>query len=336
MGLHPDFHARGDDVATFGVRMIRIGKQLVLRCRITEVKEREAVQSACVPDLLSNGSVGTLRVGEIVEFNIPVRARQEHDRDRLDFQLPLQNVNMLKRSKVKRVIPRQRAQQRFDLGGHLPVVDQTHVVPFRNRPNDLGETFFKNARPLTGGRPPCVTESRKVLQFPDHTTSVSEVSSRFLRPVTTQVQIVFPDDQDHLLGNRPCCPRIVLQHCGGSIQSRRTVRERDHRNPSLSVIGVLEAGQSVAPVSAMLDEGCEVVAVESSELLKYSCNAFQEAVNGSDISIVCVGTPSTLSGSLDLAYVETVSQQLAGALRRKDAPQARHSCRAFGQAVGLR
>ena len=48
----------------------------------------------------------------------------------------------------------------------------------------------------------------------------------------------------------------------------------DFRNPSLSVIGVLEPGQSVAPVSAMLDEGCEVVAVESAELLKYSCNAF--------------------------------------------------------------
>lgn len=90
MGLYPDFHVRGDDVATFGVRMIRIGKQPVLRCRITEVKEREAVQSARIPDLLSNGSVRNLRVGEIMKFNIPVRARQEHDRDRLDFQLPLQ------------------------------------------------------------------------------------------------------------------------------------------------------------------------------------------------------------------------------------------------------
>jgi GDP-mannose 6-dehydrogenase len=48
----------------------------------------------------------------------------------------------------------------------------------------------------------------------------------------------------------------------------------DFRNPSLSVIGVLAPGQSVAPVAAMLDEATEIVAVESAELLKYSCNAF--------------------------------------------------------------
>jgi len=48
----------------------------------------------------------------------------------------------------------------------------------------------------------------------------------------------------------------------------------DFRKPSLSVIGVLLEGQSVEPVSVMLDPDTETVAAESAELLKYSCNAF--------------------------------------------------------------
>lgn len=51
--------------------------------------------------------------------------------------------------------------------------------------------------------------------------------------------------------------------------------------------------------------------------LRATTNA-EEAVFGSAISIVCVGTPSSPSGDLDLQYVEAVSREIADALARKD------------------
>jgi len=48
----------------------------------------------------------------------------------------------------------------------------------------------------------------------------------------------------------------------------------DFRHPSLSVIGVLEPGQSTDAVAGMIDPATETVTVEAAELLKYACNAF--------------------------------------------------------------
>src|SRR6185295_12438980 len=45
----------------------------------------------------------------------------------------------------------------------------------------------------------------------------------------------------------------------------------------------------------------------------------EEAINATELSIVCVGTPSLLSGALDLTFVRGVVQQIAAALRKKTA-----------------
>jgi GDP-mannose 6-dehydrogenase len=42
-----------------------------------------------------------------------------------------------------------------------------------------------------------------------------------------------------------------------------------------------------------------------------------EAIAATDVSIVCVGTPSNIAGALDLTFVGQVSREIAGALRAK-------------------
>ncbi|MBL4852248.1 MAG: UDP-glucose/GDP-mannose dehydrogenase family protein [Gammaproteobacteria bacterium] len=44
----------------------------------------------------------------------------------------------------------------------------------------------------------------------------------------------------------------------------------------------------------------------------------QNAVNNSEMSFICVGTPSLLNGGLDLKYVRNVCEQIGEAIRQKD------------------
>ena len=45
-----------------------------------------------------------------------------------------------------------------------------------------------------------------------------------------------------------------------------------------------------------------------------------EALAVTDLSIVCVGTPSTVTGGLDLSYVRQVVKEIANALRKRGRP----------------
>jgi GDP-mannose 6-dehydrogenase len=46
------------------------------------------------------------------------------------------------------------------------------------------------------------------------------------------------------------------------------------------------------------------------------------AVLGSDISFVCVGTPSLGNGKLDLSHIEEVAREIGAALMQKKSPHA--------------
>ncbi len=118
--------------------------------------------------------------------------------------------------------------------------------------------------------------------------------------------------------------------------------------PGISVFGLGYVGSVTA--AALAERGCTVIGCDVSEskveqinrgeapigepgldeLLQAQSRAGRvrattdvvEAVNATEISIVCVGTPSAPSGALDLQYVEAVSAQLAEAIRKKGAPHA--------------
>ena len=90
-----------------------------------------------------------------------------------------------------------------------------------------------------------------------------------------------------------------------------------------TVIGVDLSPEKVQAISAgrspIVEEGLD-------ELMRRGVDAGRirtttdagEAVAGSDVSLICVGTPSNANGSLDLSAVERVAEDIGAALGRKD------------------
>jgi GDP-mannose 6-dehydrogenase len=89
-----------------------------------------------------------------------------------------------------------------------------------------------------------------------------------------------------------------------------------------SVVGVDINQQKVEDFSSghpsIIEPGMEALLATAKEkgLLKGTQDCC-EAIRESDVSFVCVGTPSTASGALDLSYVRQVSEEIAGAIRKK-------------------
>lgn len=118
--------------------------------------------------------------------------------------------------------------------------------------------------------------------------------------------------------------------------------------PSVSVFGLGYVGSVTA--ACLAERGCRVIGCDAQPAKVDQINAGEapigepgleplireqlaagrlratsdprDAVLGSDFSVVCVGTPSTASGGLDLRFVETVAGQIAEAAREKDGPHA--------------
>ena len=88
------------------------------------------------------------------------------------------------------------------------------------------------------------------------------------------------------------------------------------------VIGVDVSGTKVEQINAgrstIVEEGIASLVAEAVAGGRLTATTdVREAVLGSNISLVCVGTPSRPNGSIDLAYVTRVAQQIGAALRDK-------------------
>lgn len=86
-------------------------------------------------------------------------------------------------------------------------------------------------------------------------------------------------------------------------------------DPAVTKVDLINAGK--APIIEK-DIG-EIIeqAVEAGKLRATTDGA--EAVAETELSLICVGTPSLLNGSLDLSYVRTVCEEIGSALKEKDA-----------------
>ncbi|WP_053990709.1 nucleotide sugar dehydrogenase [Mangrovimonas sp. TPBH4] len=70
--------------------------------------------------------------------------------------------------------------------------------------------------------------------------------------------------------------------------------------------------------STIIENGLENQITKSvnSQLL-YATQDYEEAVNGSDVSFICVGTPSLPNGAINLAYIYQVIKQIATVIENK-------------------
>lgn len=83
-------------------------------------------------------------------------------------------------------------------------------------------------------------------------------------------------------------------------------------------VGIINSGKS-----PIVETGIEelIAAMVSASRLSATTNS-TEAIMNSDVSLVCVGTPSNANGSLDLSHVKHVCEEIGAALKNKPGRQA--------------
>ena len=79
-------------------------------------------------------------------------------------------------------------------------------------------------------------------------------------------------------------------------------------------VAAINAGTSPIVEPGLADALQDVV---QHERLRATTNT-EEAVRNSDVSLICVGTPSQRNGRLDLSYVERVAHDIGRVLRNAD------------------
>ncbi|WP_231643950.1 nucleotide sugar dehydrogenase [Mycolicibacterium baixiangningiae] len=84
-------------------------------------------------------------------------------------------------------------------------------------------------------------------------------------------------------------------------------------DPNQTKVDLTNAGRSPIIESSI---GEMIAAGVASRMLRATTQV-QEAVHASDISFICVGTPSQINGNLDLSYVRRVCEEIGSALREK-------------------
>ncbi len=85
-------------------------------------------------------------------------------------------------------------------------------------------------------------------------------------------------------------------------------------DPNVTKVDLINKGQ--APIIED-DIGDIIKSMVASGLLK-ATTCVDEAIAHSEISFICVGTPSQINGSLDLKYVRKVCEEIGTAIREKD------------------
>jgi GDP-mannose 6-dehydrogenase len=85
-------------------------------------------------------------------------------------------------------------------------------------------------------------------------------------------------------------------------------------DPNQKKVDLINAGST--PIIEK-DIGEMIAATVASGHLRATTDV-RDAVLGSDMSLICVGTPSQLNGNLDLSHVRKVCEQIGGALRERN------------------
>ena len=84
-------------------------------------------------------------------------------------------------------------------------------------------------------------------------------------------------------------------------------------DPNQTKVDMINGGRS--PI--VEDQTAELIEAAVTETRLRATTNVETAVLESDLSLICVGTPSQVNGSLDLSYVRTVCEQIGGVLKDK-------------------